>query len=131
VTWKDLVAITIALEVTIFDLVLPHPDDEAKVVVARTSRTDQIERSDGTTIPRTVAYEHRPRRSELGKLLFGLPGEWLTPEQLEILASRKGFDLADALSDIHNVEEGLQATIAKVNRLIAERDEENTDGIDS
>ena len=130
--WSDLVTLALALKVTIYDLVLPA-NDVRKVIIAQAKQTEHGEIPDDAHIPerlrghpttRTVSYQHRADRDELGRLLFLMPGEYLTEEWLKKAATANSLTLADALADIAEVKEGLDRTAEKITQLVQQQEDE-------
>jgi len=128
-TWADLVALALALEVTIFDPVLPDAGD-TQVIVSHRSETEQSKFPDDDSVPeelrgkpktRTIGYNHRSDRDEMGKLLFGLPGSSLTAENLERIAAKSGYDLDDAVTDIAGMKQGLDRALEALGLITDEQ----------
>jgi len=106
VTWPELVALALAFEVPIYDLVIPaHPDAEV-VIAAALPDVDTLTRPDGTITTRSIRHVHRSGRREMLDLLFRVPG--------------KSYELEGAFEDIHHLQEGLERTLETLARLTEE-----------
>jgi len=133
-TWPDLVAIATVLDVTIFDLVLPHDRhdylpptpagiEDRELLVAITEATADI----GTK--GVLKYWVRADLNKLGKILFRIPGSMLTVDHLDKTAARGSTDeIAEALAQIKEAQEELQAMFEQ---LGIDQQKGNEDGIDS
>jgi hypothetical protein len=109
-SWPELISLALALETTLFEIVLPE-DDVTQVVVARASQVERGELPDGRPKTKTTSYVHHSDRDELGRLLFGLPGTYLTVEMMHKLSAMAEAGTADAMLDIRQVEEGLEKAL--------------------
>ena len=99
--WGDLTALAIALEVKIYDLVLP-PDDQSRVQLSTVSWSETVSLpepirneitgkvTDRTT--KTVFPGVTLTRDQAAKLWFGLGSDVLTGSVMDSVAQTKGYD---------------------------------------
>jgi hypothetical protein len=111
-TWAELIALAIALQVPVYDLVLPGEDED--VIVAKASDIEVRESADGKKRTKTVSYLHPATRDEFAKLLFVLPASTLTKTMLEKHAALFDEELAGAMLDIQSVKQGLTQALARL-----------------
>ena len=124
-SWPELLSLALVFEVSLYELVLPQ-DDQTRVTVASASVSEETpsEFPDGRPFPKkhTTRYPHHSDRNELAELLFGLPGNSLTPDNIAKLSDLYGSGVADARDDIKNVQAGLERALATLEELRTQRE---------
>lgn len=108
-SWAELVSLALALESTIYDLVLP-PDDSVEVIVAKTTAVDESHVV-GQGLGDTHMYVHPSSRDELAKILFAMPAASLTRSNLEEVSRLYPLDIAEAMHDIRDMHGALTRAI--------------------
>jgi len=121
-SWDELISLALALEVTLYELVLPE-DDEVQVIVAKASKVDPLpDLPDGTARSTEWSYAHYSDRDELSHLLFGLPGSSLTVDNLQKLAEMFHTGATEARIDIEQVQDGLEKALASIEAFKKEQE---------
>jgi hypothetical protein len=121
--WSEIVALALALGVNVYDLVLPSEHQDVITAKSR-SKVEVSKLPDGGPKTKTVLYVRHSSRDEYAKLLFGLPGDSLTPNNIKRLAAQFNIDIGDAMLDIQSMQAGLDRTLETLDRM---REEEEVD----